>query len=132
MPPEACDFLSNMKYVSDRLPTVLTENDKSSFPRSLYIMTDNCTAAADLLTLLRPKGFRFFGTCFHVDGLSVIQDKIKTQWNPRNVDPGQEEQKAHLLLAELDMLRKGTIFLGTFHSNFARLVHYVFATVLVI
>ena len=50
---------------------------------------------------------------------------MKQNWNPRDVRLGMEEEKTHLVIADLDMLRKGVIFMGTFHSNMARLVHYL-------
>lgn len=72
-----------------------------------------------------PKGFHIYGSCFHDDGAHVFEDKVKGKWNPRQIQRGQVENSTHFLISELDMLRKGSMFIGTIHSNVARLVHFL-------
>lgn len=90
------------------------------------LATDDCAAGGKVLDVLQPQGFRIFGSCFHTDGKSVIEDKVKINWNPR-VPNKQEtrESNTQLLIAEIDMLRQGTFFIGVLQSNIGRLIHYL-------
>lgn len=89
------------------------------------IATDDCVSGDKVLQVLLPKGFRIFGTCFHADGKSIIAEKMKG-WNPRfPLKTETREANTHLLLAEMDMLRKGSVFLGSIQSNIGRLLHYL-------
>lgn len=66
-----------------------------------------------------------FGSCFHSDGKSVLPEKIKTNWNPRPSDHGKNETTTQLLMADIDMLRKGSFLMGAILSNLVRMVHYL-------
>jgi hypothetical protein len=85
-----------------------------------------------------------YGTCFAEDGQTVITEKLKDHWDPRhdpmvsstsnnnnNNNKNNKNQltnynpRTMLILSELDMLIKGKYFLGSFYSNFVRLVHYL-------
>lgn len=53
------------------------------------------------------------------------EEKLKKHWNPRGDIHGHEENSTQLLLAELDLLRKSTLFLGSLHSNLGRALTYL-------
>lgn len=119
--------VSDMRYISDRLLTITDkyqqQQDNKETIKHVYIATDNCTAAVEVmqLVLLKVSEMRFHGTCFHSDGKRAIEDKVKKNWNPRE----DHDNKAMAVLADIEMLRGGVAFMGSFFSNFVRMVHYL-------
>jgi hypothetical protein len=182
-------LISDMRYVASSVWRMLRDyhgyHPDQPPLRHLYIATDNCTAAGELVHHLRhlsastsssnaanihayngsdrfsatntahhsPHSLFFLGACFQPDGRHIREDK--RNWNPRQdrdnfvefVDSGSESTQrlklrpvhevsatssadlpranAVQVMADLDMLRHGAVFMGSFFSNFARLVHYL-------
>lgn len=93
-------------------------------------------------TPLTLNAFLFVGACFHSDGKHILEEK--RNWNPRhdkayfvdkngnnnNVNTNNENDfrprsNALQVMADIDMLRHGAVFMGSFYSNMVRLVHYL-------
>lgn len=120
--------LSDMRFISERLMTIIDKYQQqqttSKEPiKHVYVATDNCTAAVEVMQLVVAKSseIKFHGTCFHSDGKRPVEDKLKKQWNPRE----DHDNKAIAVLADIEMLRGGVAFMGSFFSNFVRMVHYL-------
>eukprot|EP00597_Dinobryon_sp_UTEXLB2267_P000508 CAMPEP_0170059666 /NCGR_PEP_ID=MMETSP0019_2-20121128/1865_1 /TAXON_ID=98059 /ORGANISM="Dinobryon sp., Strain UTEXLB2267" /LENGTH=243 /DNA_ID=CAMNT_0010264987 /DNA_START=486 /DNA_END=1217 /DNA_ORIENTATION=+ len=118
MSKEAWAWVNNLSNTAEFMKPFF----QAAHTNNLFIATDNCSAVADLVSLLPAQ--KIFSPCINVSSASSHPEgPLLTAENAANLRRHGGLTSTYALLADIEMLRRGQHFFGLFDSNLVRMIH---------